>query len=956
MSRLMALVLTCSVFAFTAGCSGDSGTASDDMLAQETVTDTVAGDAVAGDVVIPPLTFMPPALQLQSFTVILEADQTLGTAGKAFVLNARVGRGEASGEVTWSWDVEGWEPEGETGESATVTFAEEGHFLAEVTAEDSEGNRASAGVLLTVFPTAGAYVVGDVDDNGAVEQADVDLAAANVAGQSLLTVEQWERADVTQDNVLDDEDVVLIQEAADAGADAPVALWPAEGSLGVRVRLIHPALLDPDVQVQVQFSGSDPMTPVRGKPGYAAFVLPPDQDKATDSTISLLVDGEVADQFDFKVLALPPASENPGEKVVRAFEELDELLTYMPDLIAVYGDAVEMTDDEKAVLQGMLQVALNSYSANRVEFIAAFEMMEDEGRAAFEQVAMANGLDDVLADIQEMRTYLESVTDEFGLLKDQMSMGTASTLLGILCVAHQVADISSKVAEINEIASGYLDWFDWWPLNKAPIVGQVITFLSSLSTAIGAITDIIGVVAEYLPEFGELEVEAKPAALNIGATAGISASIEIIIGTKLCNKAAGAGIESLMGTLESALSKRLGSMIPIASSAFKKAKWDKDNMGSILGLVYDAVSAISGAILDALGIQEVLEGLAEKICDLIDDPNLPVEPDQTEASCGGAGKDSWTCTTACIGSVSLTSSKEVCGSKKKGSASVECIGCTPENCTGCCDGDVDCLAFPQQTSAKCGAGGAPCAACPEHHDCTGGACVCTSNCDQAGAKKCQGNSVYICTIVVAAPQCMKWTLEGPCINGAECKDGKCEGGCHSENCAGCCQGDGTCIDPPTKDNCGINGETCGYCPPGDDCVNGVCTCAPNCDGVQCGSDGCEGSCGSCDPVTEICENGQCVCIPQCDGKVCGPDGCGASCGSCPDGLSCVGGECVEGPKMCKCGAPGVTLDGSGCDWPDATACTGWHSVATENGVDYEGEFADGTALCAWGCCIKIVCP
>ncbi len=65
---------------------------------------------------------------------------------------------------------------------------------------------------------------------------------------------------------------------------------------------------------------------------------------------------------------------------------------------------------------------------------------------------------------------------------------------------------------------------------------------------------------------------------------------------------------------------------------------------------------------------------------------------------------------------------------------------------------------------------------------------------------------------------------------------------------------------------------------GTQCVACTPSCAP---GAECGSDGCGGSCGSCDS-DELCgAGGACeLCVPSSEGKVCGPDGCGGNCGSC----------------------------------------------------------------------------
>ena len=62
-------------------------------------------------------------------------------------------------------------------------------------------------------------------------------------------------------------------------------------------------------------------------------------------------------------------------------------------------------------------------------------------------------------------------------------------------------------------------------------------------------------------------------------------------------------------------------------------------------------------------------------------------------------------------------------------------------------------------------------------------------------------------------------------------------------------------------------------------------CTPNCDGKECGDDGCGGVCGTCQEGETCNDNGSCVseCVPNCDGKECGDDGCGDVCGICNSG-------------------------------------------------------------------------
>ena len=97
------------------------------------------------------------------------------------------------------------------------------------------------------------------------------------------------------------------------------------------------------------------------------------------------------------------------------------------------------------------------------------------------------------------------------------------------------------------------------------------------------------------------------------------------------------------------------------------------------------------------------------------------------------------------------------------------------------------------------------------------------------------------------------------------------------------------------------GGLCGICLFGEVC-NAAQQCGPPCDpvcaGKLCGSDGCGGSCGDCPEGFECGPDFKCydvVCEGSCDGKVCGDDGCGASCGECVDGDLCEEGQCVAGP-------------------------------------------------------------
>lgn len=121
---------------------------------------------------------------------------------------------------------------------------------------------------------------------------------------------------------------------------------------------------------------------------------------------------------------------------------------------------------------------------------------------------------------------------------------------------------------------------------------------------------------------------------------------------------------------------------------------------------------------------------------------------------------------------------------------------------------------------------------------------------------------------------------------------------------------GTTVCVPACDGleCGDDGcgGSCGTCPAAAPiCTEGTCTiaCAPNCAGSACGDDGCGGSCGTCPSAAPMCIANQCVatCTPSCAGRVCGDDGCGGTCGTCTAAQTCTAaGACLD-PPACNPG-------------------------------------------------------
>jgi hypothetical protein len=150
---------------------------------------------------------------------------------------------------------------------------------------------------------------------------------------------------------------------------------------------------------------------------------------------------------------------------------------------------------------------------------------------------------------------------------------------------------------------------------------------------------------------------------------------------------------------------------------------------------------------------------------------------------------------------------------------------------------------------------------------------------------------------------------------------------------------------------------------GTACVEDSPVCTPNCAGKECGSDGCDGSCGTCTSGKVCNSNGKCVvtCTDTCQslGYECGTHSiCGVNknCGTCTSGKVCSGGKC--GPiSQCTATFTGWKYENGECvqgtannacenPFPYATlnACQVAHPQdPCGNGQLDEGEICDSSA-------------
>ncbi len=158
----------------------------------------------------------------------------------------------------------------------------------------------------------------------------------------------------------------------------------------------------------------------------------------------------------------------------------------------------------------------------------------------------------------------------------------------------------------------------------------------------------------------------------------------------------------------------------------------------------------------------------------------------------------------------------------------------------------------------------------------------------------------------------------------------------SQACEGIVDDAGECCDPAAACKpegqaplqCGSDGcgGSCGECEEGWLCDEAG-QCNPDCDWwcqtPQCGSpvEGC--LCGTCEECGETCVDGVCQ-FTACAEKECGSDGCGSFCGICEEGLKCDGGTCIPKSMTWVAIPPGDYM--MGCSPGDVICDTDEHPV------------------------------
>jgi hypothetical protein len=167
-------------------------------------------------------------------------------------------------------------------------------------------------------------------------------------------------------------------------------------------------------------------------------------------------------------------------------------------------------------------------------------------------------------------------------------------------------------------------------------------------------------------------------------------------------------------------------------------------------------------------------------------------------ACGNGGQQCSDCTT----------NGQVCDPTKQACVNAPC---GPNNCKGCCQGTT-CVGT--ESDKQCGTGGLSCTDCTAQKEvCNTSTGQCTSTPPLCTPQNCKGCcSGNVCVTSETDTQCGLGGLAcTDCTQkGLTCNGGTCTSTCNPQTCVGCCQ-TGTCFAGFLDTRCGSAGATCADC-------------------------------------------------------------------------------------------------------------------------------------------------
>jgi formylglycine-generating enzyme required for sulfatase activity len=636
----------------------------------------------------------------------LSSDRLDGGPGTLFQFSTTVVGPETPSAITWDLG----NGQTATGPTAEISFSAPGVYTVRATAAfPSAGSAASELDVSVLDPQGGGVLVGtevpmppllgDVDGDSALTQLDVARISAHVQGTSLLSGSEWRVADYHLDGSVDQRDVDLLSQAVNQGGLLPDSIEPQTGPRGTPVQIISDRLRDVEALIEVRVGLAPPLPVRRLHPGYGLFVIPMDAvGSPTTAPISegivpidLLIDGLAVQSFDFN-LTNPPTTVGDEVELLRSSgHELASAAFALRDAMAVQGDLVGTTADDRRVLAALLDYAGSEFSkaAQAIDGFTTQLTPAQRDRLAY----ICN-----LAGLRESRTAALALLVGASGTKSLQVQGTGNTAVDLIYGAKKLLDFADTVYTVTQTAclaaagTAALSSLAIGPIGL--VIGtKILAACASMETAssvVAAVYALWPTMKGNLTVTATLQAGSSPSSYTVRVAAPLEKGV--ICGT-------GMGVaEIVQGILVEKLTKKLAVFLSFQTlqNFFPFEQLTGELRQTVLSYVKAFLEGLGSAVgyaLDVLGIGQWLEDLKDKTCQAVSSVDLnsiAVQYPQlssltysptnagTFAPLGPASTFEFECASGTSNAVTIQAQLPVAGSEPfVGSTQVTCSGGCP---------------------------------------------------------------------------------------------------------------------------------------------------------------------------------------------------------------------------------------------------------------------------------------
>lgn len=505
----------------------------------------------------------PFGAEVPAFLAGVLADRTSGVPGTVFNLRVETSNTTAP-IVAYQWT--GNDGFSSVGQTTQVSFTAPGLHPIDVTVHDDQGRTVTTGILLVVFdPSAPAPTVGST-------------------------------------------------------------ITPSGGLAGTLVQLTSPALLDPDAVVSVTIGGAPPVEPFRPALGTANIVIPFTADDGiggpTIVPITLLADGVVADGFEFAVSPPPSLPGAPGDLTRQVFQAVPPLVTQLRGALPA-DIAAALTEDERGVLRGSLDVALIASQELRDRALALMGQLDAPTLTAIDQTLVANGID---PGFQAPATAASATYGVAALPGESLLEGCClfHDVNGRLQTAMGALRFAAPLVALAGLAGG-------------PVSGPILVGFANAALQLGIVGDIASLLAKIIPKVDDqLIVTTSLSRIPPGSQepAIIRVKGKLVFDIDLCRDA----LDGMIAELAKATLARSLPLMPFSDFAREvmrrtmNADLNVRNQATsqvfqeLSDFLAAVINRLAAGIVDISGINDTLKNAKVKICNQFQNLEVPIQP------------------------------------------------------------------------------------------------------------------------------------------------------------------------------------------------------------------------------------------------------------------------------------------------------------------------------------------